>query len=83
MNSPASDSEQRRAARGTWRVVKTTLTAPEQPQAPQSPAAALGMMWQLALDAWSMTGRPLPDYPRSRIPVRLATIQNKGTETPR
>ena len=28
-------------------------------------------MWQLALDAWALTGQPLPDYDRASIPGRL------------
>jgi len=45
----------------------------------QEPGADLGasttaedrleMMWPLALEAWSLTGRPLPDYVRSTMPV--------------
>ena len=30
----------------------------------------LEMMWPLALEAWSLSGEPLPDYVRSRAPVR-------------
>ena len=28
------------------------------------------MMWPLALEAWSLTGKPLPDYARDKAPVR-------------
>ncbi len=31
----------------------------------------LGMMWPLALDAWSSTGLPLPEYTRETMPGRL------------
>ena len=31
----------------------------------------LEMMWPLALDAWTLAGLPLPDYPRGAAPVRL------------
>jgi hypothetical protein len=30
----------------------------------------LEMMWPLALEAWSLSGRPLPDYARVEAPVR-------------
>lgn len=30
----------------------------------------LAMMWALAREAWSLTGRPLPAYPRHETPVR-------------
>ena len=29
----------------------------------------LAMMWDLARDAWSLSGRPLPEYPRHETPV--------------
>ena len=28
------------------------------------------MMWPLAIEAWSLTGRPMPDYERRNTPVR-------------
>ena len=30
----------------------------------------LAMMWPLAIEAWSLTGRPMPDYGREDTPVR-------------
>jgi hypothetical protein len=30
----------------------------------------LGMMWPLSLEAWALAGKPLPDYERSRAPIR-------------
>ena len=35
----------------------------------------LAMMWPLAVDAWTASGRPLPEYPRHLMPVRV--IRNK------
>jgi hypothetical protein len=29
----------------------------------------LGVMWDLALEAWSLTGWPLPEYRRDETPV--------------
>jgi hypothetical protein len=60
---------QRRAARRDWRVVKTSLSASIDAGS-LPPEVALGMMWQLALDAWAMTGRAIPDYSRTDSPVR-------------
>ena len=31
----------------------------------------LAMMWPLAVEAWSLTGRPMPEYERKDTPVRL------------
>ena len=33
----------------------------------------LAMMWPLALEAWSLTGQPVPVLPRAQWPVRRAT----------
>jgi len=35
-----------------------------------TPEERLEMMWDLTLEAWSLTGRPLPDYSRAETPVR-------------
>ena len=29
----------------------------------------LEMMWPLALEAWSLTGKPIPDYSRHETPI--------------
>jgi hypothetical protein len=34
-------------------------------------AERMGMVWRLSLDAWAMTGKQLPDYPREQIPGRV------------
>ena len=31
----------------------------------------LAMMWELTLGAWSLTGKPLPDYTRANMPGRI------------
>lgn len=33
------------------------------------------MMWPLALEAWSLAGRPVPDYARHETPVRSVRRQ--------
>ena len=30
----------------------------------------LAMMWPLAVEAWSLTGEPMPEYERKDTPVR-------------
>ncbi len=37
-------------------------------------AERLAMMWPLALDAWALTGRPLPDYERAETPVSVRSL---------
>jgi len=36
-----------------------------------TPEERLAMMWPLAVEAWRLSGRPLPDYDRAHIPARL------------
>ena len=43
-----------------------------------SAAAGLAMMWPLALEAWSLTRHPLPDYRREDAPVRLVRRSLEG-----
>ncbi len=33
------------------------------------------MMWPLALEAFSLVGRPLPDYRRAETPVAIRRLQ--------
>lgn len=72
------DSEEeaaaRAAARAKWPGLKTTLAdAPgaEDLSATTTPEQRIGMMWELTLGAWSLTGLPLPDYTRANMPGRL------------
>jgi hypothetical protein len=65
-------AESRKAARGAWPVRKYRLGEEPSEDLSESttPAQRLEMMWPLALEAWSLTGKPLPDYTRSEIPIR-------------
>lgn len=63
-------------------MVKRRLGEEDSPAAPAgaSPSECFAMVWPLTLDAWAMTGRPLPTYLRTNIPgrlVRLATGRPK------
>jgi len=58
---------QRRAAqRESWpvRVYRLGEGPGDDLSATTTVAQRLAMMWPLALDAWSLTGRPLPAYAR-------------------
>jgi hypothetical protein len=67
------DQAARRAARGTWPVRRYRLGEEPADDLSSSTTAEqrLAMMWPLALEAWSLTGQPLPDYTRESIPVRV------------
>jgi hypothetical protein len=73
--TPLSDAP-RTTVRQAWRVrlyrfgtepvddLVTSTTADER----------LEMMWPLACEAWSLTGRPMPDYSRAETPVSLRRL---------
>jgi len=73
----AEDTEEMRATRaarrGTWPVRAWRLGQEpgEDLSATTTAAERLAMMWPLALDAWASAGRPVPDYSRSRAPIRV------------
>ncbi|MSR13312.1 MAG: hypothetical protein EXR86_01875 [Gammaproteobacteria bacterium] len=66
----AEAAEKRRANRRDWKVVRKSLEAPDAAVPILSPEQRIGMMWQLTLDAWAMTGHPLPEYARAEAPIR-------------
>jgi hypothetical protein len=64
---------QRAAARQSWPVRRYRLGAEpsDDLSATTTPEQRLGMMWELALQAWELAGRELPTYSRREIPGRL------------
>jgi hypothetical protein len=36
----------------------------------------IAMMWPLALEAWNLAGRPIPDYARENAPVVRIRLQD-------
>lgn len=39
-----------------------------------SVAARLAATWELTLQAWAVAGRPLPDYDRAHMPIRMVPL---------
>ena len=70
----------RRAARKSWPVRKYRLGSEPGDDLSETttPRERLEMMWPLALEAWALTGQPLPDYTRASTPVRI--IRQKTTD---
>lgn len=73
MGAKQQDSRGSRAgARRDWPVRKRRLG--EEPgddlSAMTTAKERLAMMWPLALEAWSLTGRPMPNYERQDAPIR-------------
>jgi hypothetical protein len=65
------DARRRAADRGSWPVRVYRLgDAPGDDLSDETTAVQrLGMMWPLALEAWTLTGQPLPGYGRGQTPV--------------
>jgi hypothetical protein len=69
--------EQERAARAmaraAWPIRRYRLG--EEPgddlSATTTAGERLAMVWELTLDAWALTGKPLPAYSRSETPLRI------------
>jgi hypothetical protein len=80
------DSFERRAAqRSGWLIRRYALGSEPSadPHDSTTMNARLDMMWQLALDAWAFTGRPIPSYERSQAPgaiTRKAHAESSSAE---
>jgi hypothetical protein len=68
-----SEEKQRRAARQAWpvRILALGEESPDRDSPETTAEDRLLMMWTLAVDAWSLSGRPMPIYSRSETPIRL------------
>jgi len=68
-----ADARARAARRANWPGARYALGhEPDADlRATTTSSERLDMMWQLALDAWAMTGRPIPSYTRAETPGRL------------
>ncbi len=69
------DAVARRRARGNWTIRRVSLGDRSADASDiivgASPSELVAMVHQLTLDAWSMAGRELPDYPRSQAAGRV------------
>jgi hypothetical protein len=68
-----SSAAERRAARLNWPIKAVRLLTDDEVVLARTTTVEerLAMMWQLALDAWDMSGKALPQYDRDNIPGRL------------
>jgi hypothetical protein len=69
----SDDREWRARARSQWPGELTTLE--QQSDAALvlhgTPGERVAMVWRITLDAWAMSGRPMPEYERANMPGRL------------
>ena len=68
-----------RADRRDWPVRKFSLGAEpgDDLRATTTAAERLQMMWPLAVEAWTIAGRALPEYSRHEAPVKLLRTVRK------
>lgn len=68
-----SDEARRARARANWPGVKTTIEAQDDAAIVRegTPADRIGMVWQITLDVWASSGRPMPEYTRETMPGRV------------
>lgn len=78
---PDDDEAARRAraaARASWPIVVTTLE--HQTDAAivthGTPGERVAMVWQVTLDIWASSGRPIPDYTRANMPIRVLRLSD-------
>lgn len=64
------------AGRGSWpvRVFRLGAEPSDDLSATSTPEQRLEMMWPLALEAFALTGQPLPEYRRANTPVALRRL---------
>lgn len=65
-----------KVARGCWPVRQYRLG--EEPgddlSATTTPEERLAMMWPLTLEAWELSGQPVPSYQRHETPVSVRRL---------
>jgi hypothetical protein len=80
-NPPGAPS--RAGSRRAWPVRLVALGAEPRDHLERSttPEERLAMAWTLTLEAWALSGRPIPAYPRAASPVRLCQLDRRRRET--
>lgn len=53
------------------RLRRTSLTEGEVDLDPIRGDAAVSLVWSLSRECWSLSGSPVADYTRDRIPIRF------------
>lgn len=67
------EAARRAEARRDWPVRKYDLGKEpgDDLSATTTAEERLAMMWPLAIEAWKVAGRPIPDYSRAEMPIRI------------
>jgi hypothetical protein len=79
-----SSSSRAASLRADWpvRVYRLGAEPGDDLRAITSAEERLAMMWPLALEAWDLSGRAVPSYPRREAPVSLKSARAAGTARP-
>lgn len=80
----APGTPSRAAARRAWpvRLVALGSEPPNRLDRSTTPEERLAMVWTMTVEAWQLSGRPMPAYPRAATPVRLSQLARRRPETP-
>ena len=72
-DEPGRDERERAARRADWPIRRSTLReqASDDLSATTTPEERIGMMWPLAVEAWSIAGCKLPEGPIQELPSKL------------
>jgi hypothetical protein len=75
--SDANAGDRARADRSRWPVRRFRLGAEPRDDLRSTTSAQerLALMWPLALEAWALVGRAVPDYPRSEAPISTRPLR--------
>ncbi|HWC02805.1 MAG TPA: hypothetical protein VHF87_08545 [Methylomirabilota bacterium] len=71
------------ASRRTWPVRLVALGKEPRDHLERftTPEERLAMVWTLTVEAWALSARPMPAYPRTAAPVRLRRLDRQRPET--
>lgn len=62
----------------TYRLVALDSTEASQAPAGVDGSESADMLAALSLAAWIGSGRPLPSYSRSQMPIRITTLEERA-----
>ena len=72
-DSEESARAARAEARRSWPIRKFRLGEEPDDDLSNTTTAKerLEMMWPMTVDAWTLAGKKIPDYPRDKAPIRV------------
>ncbi|HUO51577.1 MAG TPA: hypothetical protein VMT93_03585 [Gemmatimonadaceae bacterium] len=67
------DADARRKLRESWpvRIYRLGEEPPDDLSAQTTAAERIEMVWELSRRMWELTGKPIPQYDRAHMPVRI------------